>query len=230
MKNLKLAAFFLLMAWAAPALGDTSAYEPLRPGAPGREGRRTPLVAVIEKALPAVVSLDVRLDDGRGPQYRRDPFHDEFFDRFFGEFPQRRRRPSTTSGSGVIIDGAKGLVVTNEHVVRGATAITVTLTDGRELPAEIVGADARFDLAVLRVKSAKPLPALTLGRSDDLMIGETVIAIGNPFLLSHTVTTGVVSATGRTINSADGETLSDLIQTDASINPGNSGGPLININ
>jgi len=231
-KILKLmAVFFILTVWAGPALGDISAYEPLRPGAPGKEGRRTPIVAAIEKALPAVVSVNVQLDTGRNTQYRRDPFHDEFFDRFFGDrWPQRRSRPSVSFGSGVIIDGGKNLVVTNEHVVRGAESITVSLTDGRELPADIVGADARFDLAVLSVKSSKPLPGLKLGNSDELMIGETVIAIGNPFRLSHTATTGIVSATGRTIQgAANSEALHDLIQTDASINPGNSGGPLINI-
>jgi len=230
-KNLELLIVFLLLTLGAgPALADTSAYEPLRPGAPGREGRRTPIVAAIDKALPAVVSVNVQLDTGRNTQYRRDPFHDEFFDRFFGDLGPRRSRPSVSFGSGVIIDGDKGLVVTNEHVVRGAESITVSLTDGRELPAEIVGADARFDLAVLKVKSQKPLPGLSLGNSDEVMIGETVIAIGNPFRLSHTATTGVVSATGRTIQgSANSEALQGLIQTDASINPGNSGGPLINI-
>lgn len=224
------AVFLILTVLAGPAFGNTSAYEPLRPGAPGKEGRRTPIVAAIEKALPAVVSVNVKLDTGRNTQYRRDPFHDEFFDRFFGDMRQRRSRPSVSFGSGVIIEGDKNLVVTNEHVVRGAESITVTLTDGRELPAEIVGADARFDLAVLLVKSSKPLPGLKLGNSDELMIGETVIAIGNPFRLSHTATTGIVSATGRSIQaSANSDALQDLIQTDASINPGNSGGPLINI-
>ena len=203
------------------AWGDTSPYEPLRPGAAGAEGRRTPIVAAIEKAQPAVVSIYAEVNVPS-----RDPFHDEFFNRFFG----RPTRPGRSIGSGAVIDGARGLIVTNEHVVRGAESITVSLTDGRELPAEIVGADARFDLAVLSVKSSKPLPGLKLGNSDELMIGETVIAIGNPFRLSHTATTGIVSATGRAIQaSANSEALQDLIQTDASINPGNSGGPLINI-
>src|SRR6185436_14907998 len=122
-----------------------------------------------------------------------------------------------------------GVVVTNAHVIEGASRVTVTLLDGRELEADVLGSDRDADLAVLKVKASN-LPALPLGRSSDLMIGETVIAIGNPFGLSNTVTTGVLSAQGRTVPSERGERLfTDFLQTDASINPGNSGGPLVNV-
>ncbi len=219
-----------LAAAACPAAADSSPYEPLRPGAAGMEGRRTAIVEAIEKARPAVVSVYAQINTA-APRYSHNPFHDDFFDRFFGDIYRRRARPGLSLGSGVIVDGAQGLLVTNEHVVRDASSITVTLTDGSELPAEIVGADARFDLAVLKVNSRQKLPELPLAVGDELMIGETVIAIGNPFGLSHTATTGVVSATGRAMPGSrdSAEALRDLIQTDASINPGNSGGPLLNV-
>ncbi|UQZ89320.1 peptidase [Deltaproteobacteria bacterium Smac51] len=217
---------------AVPALADISAYEPVTPGVAGAAGRRTPIVVAIEKARPAVVSIYAQVQQSRGGgPFSRDPFHDEFFNRFFQDHWSRRSRTDVTLGSGVIIDGARGIIATNEHVIRGAVSITVTLGDGRELPASVLGSDPRFDLAVLSVESKSPLPELKLGDSDHLMIGETVIAIGNPFGLSHTATTGVVSATGRTMpGEAGNEPLRDLIQTDASINPGNSGGPLVDIN
>src|SRR5439155_324427 len=133
----------------------------------------------------------------------------------------------TSLGSGVIV-APDGTILTNEHVILRASRIHVTLADEREFDAKLVGADSDSDVAVLRVQAGGELPHVTLGTSSDLMIGETVIAIGNPFGLSHTVTTGVVSALGRAIHSDD-KTYSDFIQTDASINPGNSGGPLLNI-
>ena len=225
-----LALFFLCLS-PIPAPAADSAYQPLTPGAAGQDGRRTPIVRAIEKAQPAVVSVYAQISVRGGSPFARDPFQDEFFNRFFSDRWQPRARQGTSLGSGVIIDGARGLVVTNDHVVEGANSITVTLSDGREMPAEILGADPRYDLAVLKVKSPGALPELALAGSDDLMIGETVIAIGNPFGLSHTATTGVVSATGRTVPGGSGRAaLNDLIQTDASINPGNSGGPLLNVN
>jgi len=128
-------------------------------------------------------------------------------------------------GTGFIIDPA-GYIVTNNHVVDGAEKIKVVLQDQRELDAKVVGRDPQTDLALLKVQSDKPLPAVTLGKSADLKVGEWVVAIGNPFGLDHTVTAGIVSAKGRVIGSGPYD---DYIQTDASINPGNSGGPLLNM-
>lgn len=154
------------------------------------------------------------------PQY--NPFG------FFGLEDDNEDGGRTSLGSGVIVE-SHGLVITNEHVVAGAARIRVQLADGRELPATLIGADQSFDLAVLKVEAqGHELPALRLGTAADLMIGETVIAIGNPFGLSHTVTSGVISALHRVVR-AKNRTYEDFIQTDAQINPGNSGGPLLNI-
>jgi serine protease Do len=177
-------------------------------------GRRTPVVTVVERVSPAVVNISAEATV-------RD------VDPFFGLFGYGTRQAQSL-GSGLVID-RNGLVVTNAHVIEGASRITITLLDGRELEADVLGADRDADLAVLKVKAGN-LPAVPLGRSSDLMIGETVIAIGNPFGLTHTVTTGVLSAIGRTVPSERGERLfTDFLQTDASINPGNSGGPLVNV-
>jgi serine protease Do len=158
-------------------------------------------------------------------------FRDEFFDRFFPPTQYEQRIPGL--GSGVIVDPT-GLVLTNEHVVHDATEITVTLTDGRQLPARVLGASPTYDLAVLKVEGTK-LPVAPLGDSESLMVGEWAVAIGNPFgyLLNDTqptVTAGVISATRRDIKSEVSQTgvYKNMIQTDASINPGNSGGPLVN--
>jgi serine protease Do len=189
--------------------------------------RRSPVVDVVQRVSPAVVNISAAEIVERGEQFPQ--FRDPFFDQFFGDFfDQRPRRFTRTSlGSGFIIRD-DGYILTNQHVVLRAARIRVTLVDERELEAEMVGSDADSDLAVLKVKKSGTLPVAPMGTSSDLMIGETVIAIGNPFGLSHTVTTGVLSATGRSIN-AEQQTFFDLLQTDASINPGNSGGPLLNI-
>lgn len=162
-----------------------------------------------------------------------DDFFQHFFDDFFGNMPEREFKQRGL-GSGVIID-SQGYVLTNEHVVRGADKITVTLSDGREFKGVIKGTDPRADLAVIKI-SAKDLPAAKLGDSDNLKIAQWVIAIGNPFgYLLHspepTVTVGVVSALHRSLAGIGmtGRDYSDLIQTDAAINPGNSGGPLVNL-
>jgi len=142
-------------------------------------------------------------------------------------FEHRYKR--TSLGSGVIIDGKRGFILTNEHVIKKTGTINVVLKDGREFSAQIVGADPDSDLAVLRIASKSPLPDIEMGDSDGIMIGETVFAIGNPFGFSNTVTTGVISATNRSFR-VNETVYHDFIQTDASINPGNSGGPLLNIN
>jgi len=205
-------AFLLVLLAFAPLLPKT-----LQAQAPpaGTAARRTPVVAVAEKVSPAVVNVSAE-----STVREADPF----FGLFFG--PTTRSMQSL--GSGLIID-ASGIVVTNAHVIEGASRIQVTTLDGRELDADVLGSDRDADLAVLKVKGQN-LPAVPLGHSADLMIGETVVAIGNPFGLSHTVTSGVLSARGRTVPSERGERLfTDFLQTDASINPGNSGGPLVNI-
>jgi S1-C subfamily serine protease len=144
------------------------------------------------------------------------------------EPPRYRKGYAVTSlGSGVIVS-PEGYVLTNNHVVERGTRLRVGLLDGREFTARVVGADPSSDLAVLKLQTSERLPFVPAGRSEDLMIGETVIAIGNPFGLSHTVTTGVVSAVHRNFKAGD-RTLFDFVQTDASINPGNSGGPLLDI-
>ncbi len=190
--------------------------------------RRTPVVDAVERVGPAVVNVSttqiVERQLAPSPMWQ-DPFFDEFFHDFFE--PRRQRFTQSSLGSGILIR-KDGYVLTNQHVVLRASKITITLADEREFDAQLVGSDADSDLAVLKLKADSPLPAIEMGRSDDLMIGETVIAIGNPFGLSHTVTTGVVSAVGRSVRAQD-QVFYDLIQTDASINPGNSGGPLLNI-
>ncbi len=181
----------------------------------GREERRTPIVAAVEKIGPSVVNISAE----HVVQQRRS-----VFDPFFGS--ERRTARSESLGSGVVI--APGVVVTNDHVISGASRIWVTTSDGRELEAKLEGADADNDLAVLSV-DPKGLKPAALGTSADLMIGETVVAIGNPFGLSNTVTTGIVSAVHRTVQGESGRNYSDFLQTDAAINPGNSGGALVNV-
>jgi serine protease Do len=183
--------------------------------------RRDAVVEVVQKVSPAVVYIGTEQEVDSGFRGRRS-----FLEDFFGAPEQRRR--VTGLGSGVIIDAA-GIIVTNDHVIRGASAIHVVLEDGRTLEAEVLGSDSTNDLAVLKVSAKSPLPIAKLGTSSDLMIGETVVAIGSPFGLSKTVTAGVVSAVGRTFRAEDGSVYNDFVQTDAAINPGNSGGPLLNV-
>ena len=198
----------------------------------GIETRENNVVKAVRKAGPAVVNIssqyEIRKNSNPFSGYGIDPLLDTFFRDFFS--PELERREKRTSlGSGVIIDGMRGFVLTNTHVVEKASTISVALNDQREFEATIVGMDPDSDLAVLKIKSDHELPAIEMGNSDDLMIGESVIAIGNPFGFSHTVTTGVVSSINRSIKTAE-RVFHRFIQTDASINPGNSGGPLLNIN
>lgn len=199
----------------------------------GRElsQRKSPVVLAVEEVSPAVVNINTEeVIQARANPFSgfNDPFFDEFFKNFFNTFPQRNYKRQSL-GSGVIIN-EKGYILTNAHVVSRATKINVRLSNRKEYQATVVGADPKSDIAIIKIDSKDKLPAARMGRSDDLLIGETIIAIGNPFGLSHTVTSGVVSATDRSIKGPDGKLYHDFIQIDASINPGNSGGPLVNIN
>jgi len=193
--------------------------------------RESAVVKAIRKVSPAVVNIssefEVRKRANPFYGFGMDPSFESFFRDFFDPgFEQQYKR--TSLGSGVIIDGKRGFILTNKHVLLKSSTITVVLRDGREFKAQIIGADPDSDLAVLRISPKGDLPAIDMGDSNNLMIGETVIAIGNPFGFSNTVTTGVISATNRSIK-VDDAFYHDFIQTDASINPGNSGGPLLNI-
>lgn len=186
------------------------------------EGTRT-IAPMLEEVVPGVVNISTR----SRVVVRDNPFfNDPFFRRFFEDFPGRVRERETQSlGSGVIVDAAKGLILTNHHVVGRADEITVTLVDGRSFDAELVGSDAPTDVAVIRIE-AGDLVAVPSGDTDALRVGDFVVAIGNPFGLGQTVTSGIVSALGR--NSLGIHGYEDYIQTDAPINPGNSGGALVN--
>lgn len=191
---------------------------------PADSARLTPVVRAVRAAAPAVVNITSARFAERG---RLSPL-----ERFFGPLPDRleggARQKRVSLGSGVIVDGGRGLVLTNAHVVAGGDEIMIHLQDGRDFPARLLGAEPDFDLAVLEIRGASGLPSARLADTGDLMPGETVIAIGNPFGFTHTVTTGVISALGRSIRN-EGGMLTDLIQTDAAINPGNSGGPLLDL-
>src|SRR5215468_1269762 len=181
-------------------------------------------VKIGRELKPAVVNVSTQRTES-GAAETSNPFgegspFDRYFKDNFGSKPQRHTR---AMGSGFIIN-SNGYIVTNNHVVDGATKISVKLSDGRELSGKVVGRDPKTDLALLKV-DATGLPTIALGDSSELKVGEPVMAIGNPFGLEQTVTTGIVSATGRVIGQGPYD---DFIQTDASINPGNSGGPLIN--
>ncbi len=190
--------------------------------------RKTPVVVAAEKAGPAVVNIYTEevLQEFRNPfrGLRDNPF-ENFFKDLLPKFGNKRQ----SLGSGVIID-PRGYVITNEHVVDKAAGIKVILSDGRTFKARLIGADIKSDLAIVKIDSDNSLPFIKMGQSDDLMIGETVLAIGNPFGLRHTVTQGIISALNRTIKASKNVIYNDFIQVDASINPGNSGGPLLNIN
>ncbi len=217
--GLKIRIHLVAVVVAFVAVLGTSAGANAASGDNASSERRTPVVAAAERVSPAVVSVRTKML----VTVRSDPF--AWFYRDLSE--PRARSVETSQGSGVIID-SRGFVLTNYHVIAAGGDIELELVTGEVLDADVVGSAPEHDLAVLRARAKKKLPYLAMGKSDDLMIGETVIAIGNPFGLSHTVTTGVISALHRTITTG-GRVYADFIQTDASINPGNSGGPLLNI-
>src|SRR4051812_1733093 len=183
------------------------------------------LAPMIEKVSPAVVNIAV----SGSVKTDNPPAQDEFLRRFFdfdGQNPNGGKREIEAAGSGVIVDAKKGYILTNHHVVENADKITVTLADNRSLSAKVVGSDEGSDLAVLQVKDAT-LVQMPFGDSNKLRVGDYVVAIGNPFGFSNTVTSGIVSALGR--SGINRQAYEDFIQTDASINPGNSGGALVNL-
>jgi len=201
-----------LAAFSNAALPDSVDGEPLPSLAP-----------LVKRISPAVVNIRVSQTLNTQPAYG-----DEMFRRFFGipQGPGGGTREVASAGSGVIVDAEKGYILTNHHVVAGADKIQISLFNGDSLDAEIVGSDAATDIAVLKVEPEN-LADLPIGESDEVEVGDFVIAVGNPFGLGHTVTSGIVSALGRSGISRNG--YEDFIQTDASINPGNSGGALVNM-
>jgi len=184
------------------------------------------LAPLVEQTSPAVVNIRTK---GTVSAPRNPLMDDPFFRRFFGvpEGQQPQQREVSAAGSGVIVDANKGYILTNHHVIESADEIKVYLNDDRALDAVVVGSDPGTDIAVLQVENPENLTAMSLGNSEKLRVGDFVVAIGNPFGLQHTVTSGIVSALGRRGIQRDG--YEDFIQTDASINPGNSGGALINL-
>jgi serine protease Do len=191
--------WFLALALAAGKMTGCSADLGSYPA----PSRRTPVVDAVAKSRPAIVLLRVAKADGSGGTW-------------------------TTTGTGVIVD-EDGDLVTTCHTITGACGIRVHLSDGAEFPGRILAVDRGHDLALLRFHADAPVQPLELGRADDLLIGETVVAVGHPYGYAFTVSTGVISALGREIAMPHGEALSGLIQVDANINPGNSGGPLLNV-
>jgi serine protease Do/serine protease DegQ len=205
-------AVMLAVAWAPMALAQVPV-----------DGRGLPTLApIVAEVTPAVVNISVIT---RSPMEDNPLFRDPFFRRFFN-LPDKPQRREQAAGSGVIVDAARGYVLTNHHVIKDAEQAIVTLRDRRQFQAKLVGADPGTDVAVLQI-DARSLTALRFGDSDQLRVGDYVIAIGNPFGIGQTVTSGIVSALGRTGLSPEG--YEDFIQTDASINPGNSGGALVNM-
>jgi S1-C subfamily serine protease len=162
--------------------------------------RRTPIVEAVQKTRESIVTVKVA----------------------------KRGRGKETIGTGVIVD-ERGFIITNRHVIHQGERVVVRLADGSDVTARVLAADPRCDLAILRIRTSRELQALLLAPASDVMVGETVIAVGHPFGYRNTVSTGIISAVGREIEMPTGDVLSGLFQTDASINPGNSGGPLLHL-
>ena len=198
-------------------LGASATPEPRALAVPTEDS----LSPLVRKTAPAVVNIATLQ---QSPAEQNPLLQDPFFRRYMG-IPDAALQPAIAAGSGVIVDGKNGLVITNFHVVQNAQAVEVGLKDGRKLPADPVALAPNLDLAVLRI-DAKDLPSLALGDSSKLEVGDFVVAIGNPFNLGQTVTSGIISAMNRPLGQGDPRR---FIQTDAPINPGNSGGPLIDL-
>ncbi len=213
--NFQLPARTLLWLWLALAPATTAAAMTDARGLPT-------LAPVVNLVTPAVVNVSVITP---APIEDNPLFRDPFFRRFFN-LPDRPQRQEQAAGSGVIVNAARGYILTNNHVIKDAEQVIITLKDRRQFPAKLVGTDPGTDIAVLQI-SAPGLSALRIGDSDALQVGDHVLAIGNPFGIGQTVTSGIVSALGRSGLSVEG--YEDFIQTDASINPGNSGGALVNL-
>jgi serine protease Do/serine protease DegQ len=205
---------------ACAASPPITAYPPTAPG----DNQPVPTLApMLEKVTPAVVNIST---ESRVVLRRNPLLDDPFFRRFFDIPNMPRERRTQSLGSGVVVDAGRGYVITNHHVVEGADTIMVTLRDGRQSKAKLIGSDSATDIAVIQLP-ADNLTALPLANSDALRVGDYVVAIGNPFGLGQTVTSGIVSALGRSGLGIQG--YENFIQTDASINPGNSGGALVNL-
>lgn len=212
----RLAAFSLVLAAATPLASHAGL-------PPSVDGQPLPSLApMLDKVTPAVVNISTKTR-----VQVRDPFFDDpVFRQFFGLSGSPRERVEQSLGSGVVVDAAKGYILTNNHVVGGADDITVTLQDGRDFKGKLVGTDPETDVAVVQIQ-ATGLQALPMADSSRLRVGDFVVAVGDPFGLGQTVTSGIVSALGRT--GLGGTGYQNFIQTDASINPGNSGGALVNL-
>ena len=229
-----LAALALTTALTAPAV-----ILPILTAPPAVAGEATPrdLSDLAAKVTPAVVNIQVTIEadhgdtmqmsDGGSAQQQMQEFMQQFAERFgMGPMKSRPMPKEQALGTGFIIDPS-GVIVTNYHVAGRADSITVTMTDGKKYPAKLLGADQKTDIAVLKIRADKPLPYVEFGDTDKVRVGEPVMAVGNPFGLGGTVTSGIVSARGRDIHSGP---FDDYIQTDAAINRGNSGGPLFDMN
>ncbi|MEN6325940.1 MAG: trypsin-like peptidase domain-containing protein [Syntrophomonas sp.] len=179
---------------------------------------------MVEKASPAVVNIETTIPSSYG---NNEFLNDPFFRQFFGDnLPVPKQNIQQGIGTGFVIS-ENGYVVTNQHVINGASSITVNLSGNKKYPAKVLGQDYEMDLAVLKIDTGEKLSTLPMGNSDQMRVGDWVVAIGNPYGLDHTVTAGVVSAKGRPMK-IENRIYKNLIQTDAAINPGNSGGPLLN--
>ena len=204
----------------AAGLCATAPAQPL----PSTDARGLPTLApLVNDVTPAVVNISVVT---RSSMENNPLFRDPFFRRFFGVPERQQQQKEQAAGSGVIVDAARGYVLTNNHVIKDAERAIVTLKDRRQFTAKLVGTDPGTDIAVLQIEAAG-LSALKIGDSDAMQVGDYVLAIGNPFGIGQTVTSGIISALGRSGLSVEG--YEDFIQTDASINPGNSGGALVNL-